>query len=64
MTRSWKVNAGTRAMLHREVLMRAEEGDESIRDFAGEAQEAKSNVAPEAPWWSKLWRRLAFWRSE
>jgi hypothetical protein len=51
-------------ILHREVLMRAEEGDESIRDFADEAGEAKNNVAPEAPWWRKLWRGLAFWRSE
>lgn len=43
--------------------MRAEEGDESIEDYAQEAQQAKSNVAPEAAWWRKLWRSLAFWRS-
>lgn len=42
--------------------MRAEEGDESVNDYAREAQEAKNNVAPEASWWRKLWRPLVFWR--
>ncbi|PQM44099.1 hypothetical protein [Mycobacterium talmoniae] len=42
--------------------MRAEEGDESINDYADEAEQAKDTVAPEPSWWHKLWRSLTFWR--
>lgn len=38
--------------------MRAEEGDESINEFADEADQARRNVAPRASWWKRLWRSL------
>ncbi|AEF38039.1 hypothetical protein [Mycolicibacter sinensis] len=33
--------------------MRAEEGDESIQDYAQEAQETQDRVAPRS-WWGRL----------
>lgn len=42
--------------------MRAEEGDETIDDYAREAGQAKGNIAPQTSWWRRLWRSLAWWR--
>ncbi|BBY56104.1 hypothetical protein H7J07_18100 [Mycobacterium koreense] len=40
--------------------MRAEEGDESISEFADEAARARDRVAPDARprWWQRLLRAL------
>ncbi|MGV0633654.1 hypothetical protein ABQE69_04195 [Mycolicibacillus trivialis] len=43
--------------------MRAEEGDESIDDYAREAEEAREEVVEEGPWWRRLGRALGLWRS-
>ncbi len=46
--------------------MRAEEGDESITEFADEAARARDRVAPDAPrrpWWQRLLRWLGMRQS-
>lgn len=38
--------------------MRAEEGDESIGDYADEAAQTQDRVTSDTPWWRKLLRAL------
>lgn len=44
--------------------MRAEEGDESINDYAEEAEQAQDHVVPGPAWVNKLKRVLTFWRGD
>lgn len=42
--------------------MRAEEGDESVNDYANEAEQTHDYVLPGPAWLHKLKRALTFWR--